>query len=72
MSNLPFFKLEKLQYIDQFNKQKLLNCPSFNIQSLLDSMKHNNDDNGFLSDSINSSYYDSDEFSKKPCPNKNF
>ena len=63
MSHLPFYKLEKLQFIDHLELQpRTPNCPSFNIQSLLDDMKMNNDDSHFITDSIESSYYDTNEF----------
>ena len=70
---LPFSKLENLEYVDLINfKERLENCPNFDIQSLLDSMKNNHDDNAFLSDSIKSAYYDSNEFLKNKFLEKSF
>ena len=57
--NLPFHSLENLEFFDLFNKKvRLENCPSFNIQSLLDEMSKNNEDNSFISDTLKSAYYD--------------
>ena len=72
ISHLPFNKLENLEFIDHIHPEKPKNCPSFNIQSLIDSMKNCNDDNGFLSDTINSMYYNTDEFTKKAFPGTSF
>ena len=73
MSHLPFYKLEKLQFIDHLELQpRTPNCPSFNIQSLLDDMKMNNDDSHFITDSIKSSYYDTNEFISAKFPKNAF
>ena len=72
--NLPFFNLQNLEFLDNFNdKERLLNCPSFNIQSLLDEMAKNEGDNSsFLSDTVKSAYYDPHEFKNAKFSKKLF
>ena len=64
-SFMPFFSLENLQFIDHIMPERPQNSPSFSIQSLLDKMKHKSDENEFLSESVKSAYYDTNEFSAK-------
>ena len=72
-SFLPFFKLQNLEYMDNLNlNDRLENCPSFKIQSLLDEMKQNNDGNSFISESLKSSYYDTNEFNAAKFPKDAF
>ena len=72
--NLPFYNLQNLEFFDNFNKKdRLQNCPSFNIQSLLDEMaKNESDENSFLSDTLKSSYYDPHEFKNAKFSKKMF
>ena len=70
---LPFFKLQNLEFLDNFDKSKLPNCPSFNIQSLLDDLKRNqNENNEFLKENLKSTYYSPEDFSKAQFNKKSF
>ena len=71
-SFMPFFSLENLQFIDHIMPERPQNSPSFSIQSLLDKMKHKSDENEFLSESVKSAYYDTNEFSAKKIEKGSF
>ena len=60
---------------DQFFKDKsnLDHLPGFKIQSLIDDLKKNqNEDNSFISDSINSKYFTPSEFIQEKFDKNNF
>ena len=62
--SLPFFKLQNLEFLDNLDdKTKYGNCPSFNIQSLLDELKRNdNENNEFMGETLKSTYYNPEDF----------
>ena len=72
--HLPFFKVTNNDFLNNFNdKLNAGNLPSFKIQSLLDEIKKNeNEDNSFLSDSIKSSYFTPSEFVENKFTKKAF
>ena len=70
---LPFFKLQNLEFLDNFDKTKLPNCPSFNIQSLLDELKINeNENNEFIEENLKSTYYNPEDFLNAQFNKKSF
>ena len=62
--HLPFYKTLNCEFKESLNdKVKLGNLPSFKIQSLIDDLKRNqNEDDSFLSDQIKSTYFTPSEF----------
>ena len=63
---LPLYKTSNNVFHEIFNeKPNFRNLPGFKIQSLIDELKKNqNEENSFLSDSIKSSYFTPSEFVK--------
>ena len=71
--HFPFFKISNYQLRETNEKEKFNNLPSFRIQSLIDELKKNqNEENSFLSDSIKSSYFTPNEFVENKFSNNNF
>ena len=71
IKNFPFNKINNSEFLSTLENKNLSNLPSFRIQSLIDSFDRDENE-AFISETVNSKYYTPKEFNEKEFGNKSF